>query len=116
MTSQRGAEAEARVRRLLQTRGWLVLDQNWTCRWGELDLVLVKAERLLVVEVKGRRSPAWALRAVGPLKRRRIARSIDCWRAEHPDRGATLLEVKVAVVPLRPAVGPVRWIGLEQLC
>ena len=73
-------------------------------------------ERLLVVEVKGRRSPSWALRSVDRNKRRRIARAINCWRTQYPDRGDTLLEVVIAVVPLLPAAGPVRWIGVHELC
>ena len=52
---ERGAQAEARVREHLRIRGWTLLDQNWSCRWGELDLVMSQGERLLVVEVKGRR-------------------------------------------------------------
>ena len=111
-----GAQAEAWVREQLRTRGWIVLDQNWSCRWGELDLVILRGERLLIVEVKGRRLPLRALSAVDRNKRRRIARAINCWRAQYADRGDTLLEVVIAVVPLPPAAGPVRWIGVHELC
>ena len=51
-----GAQAETRVSSLLQQQGWQLLDRNWSCRWGELDLVLHKNRQLLVVEEKGRRS------------------------------------------------------------
>ena len=40
----------------LEAQGWRLLDRNWHCRWGELDLVLERQQQLLVVEVKGRRS------------------------------------------------------------
>ena len=46
-----GAQAETRVSSLLQRQGWQLLDRNWSCRWGELDLVLHKNMQLLVVEV-----------------------------------------------------------------
>ena len=88
---------------------------NQSCRWGELDLVMTKGDRLLVVEVKGRRSTRWALAAVDRGKRRRLARAIDCWRAQHPDHAGILLEVVIAVVPLPPASGAVRWTPLEEL-
>ena len=114
-TKQWGAWAEQRVTDLLQGRGWCQLERNWVCRWGELDLVMTKGDRLLVVEVKGRRSTRWALAAVDRGKRRRLARAIDCWRAQHPDHAGTLLEVVVAVVPLPPASGAVRWTPLEEL-
>lgn len=56
MTKQQiqGDRAEEIAFKLLQRKGWVLLDRNWTCRWGELDLVLQKDQRLLVVEVKGR--------------------------------------------------------------
>ena len=46
-----GAESEAQVAVLLCCRKWRLLDCNWCCRWGELDLVLAKPQRLLMVEV-----------------------------------------------------------------
>ena len=59
MTPQeRGAAAETQVLRMLIGRGWQLLDRNWRCRWGELDLLLIKGRCLLLVEVKGRCSPA----------------------------------------------------------
>ena len=51
-TKRWGAWAEQRVTDLLQGRGWCQLERNWACRWGELDLVMTKGDRLLVVEVK----------------------------------------------------------------
>ncbi len=51
-----GGWAEQRALRLLQSRGWRLRARNWHCRWGELDLLLEKPDRLLLVEVKGRRS------------------------------------------------------------
>ena len=54
-TSPPGAQAETLVSSLLQQQGWRLLDRNWSCRWGELALVLHKNDQLLVVEAKGRR-------------------------------------------------------------
>lgn len=115
-TKQRGVWAEDRVATLLCGRGWLLLERNWCCRWGELDLVLHKNGRLLVVEVKGRRSMAWGHRSVDAAKRRRLGRAIGCWRSLHPEMADRLLQVAVALVPLPPARGAVRWYCLEQLC
>jgi hypothetical protein len=65
-TSQQraGGWAEQRALRLLQARGWILVARNWSCRWGELDLLMAKGDRLLVVEVKGRARAGldqWAL-------------------------------------------------------
>ena len=107
-----GGWAEQRALRLLRQRGWRLLDRNWRCRWGELDLVLAKKQRLLVVEVKGRRSGAdgWGVAALGARKRQRLDRAFACWQAAHADRAGDAAELVYALVPLPPARGPVRWI------
>jgi len=54
----------------------MLLDRNWSCRWGELDLVLQKDQRLLVVDVKGRTAPRHdrgGLDAFHSRKRRRLS-------------------------------------------
>ena len=33
-----GRRAESMDLNMLRRRGWRVLNQNWSCRWGELDL------------------------------------------------------------------------------
>jgi putative endonuclease len=120
--SQRWGEwAEHRAWTLLRRRGWRLLSRNWRCRWGELDLVVAKPGRLLLVEVKGRRPGGRdgegraALRAE---KRRRLARAWDCWLATHPELADLPVELVAALVPLphpgqRAGPDPVTWIRLE---
>jgi putative endonuclease len=56
---QLGAEGEARVARDYEARGYTVLERNWRCREGELDLVLRNGRTLVVCEVKTRSSAAF---------------------------------------------------------
>ena len=110
-----GGWAEQRALRLLHSRGWRLRDRNWCCRWGELDLVLDKPGRLLVVEVKGRRSgiDGWGAAALGMPKRLRLTRAFACWQAAHPVESALAAELVYALVPLPPARGSVRWIRVS---
>ena len=39
---------------MLLGHGWQALEHRWHCRWGEIDLLVAKPERLLLVEVKAR--------------------------------------------------------------
>lgn len=113
---RQGDWAEQRALRLLRHRGWRLLDRQWRCRWGELDLVLRKGQRLLLVEVKARRPGACdggGVAALGAEKRQRLARSWACWLAAHPDWQRSPVEMVAALVPLPPARLPVRWIRLE---
>lgn len=92
-----------------------MLERNWHCRWGEIDLLVYKPGRLLLVEVKGRRQcglDRWGLGALHQRKRRRIERAWHCWLAAHPAWGFCSLEVVLALVPLPPVQRPVRWIRL----
>ena len=113
-----GDWAEQRALRLLRQRGWRLLDRQWRCRWGELDLVMRKGQRLLLVEVKARRGgpggvDGGGLAALRPDKRLRLRRSWDCWLAAHPHWQGSPVEMVAALVPLPPARLPVRWIRLE---
>jgi putative endonuclease len=110
-----GGWAEQRALRLLRQRGWRLLARNWRCRWGELDLVLEKSGRLLLVEVKGRSSgvDGWGLAALSRGKRRRLERAWACWLAAHPERVIAPVQLVYALVALPPARGPVRWIRPE---
>jgi len=114
---RQGDWAEQRALRLLRQRGWRLLDRQWRCRWGELDLICGKEGRLLLVEVKARRpgsSDGGGLAALRSDKRRRLARSWDCWLAAHPDWQRSTVEMVAALATLPPARLPVRWIRLED--
>jgi putative endonuclease len=116
-TATLGRWAEQRALRLLQQRGWRLLDRNWRCRWGELDLVLCKPQRLLVVEVKGRSSlgrDGGGVAALRQAKRQRLAWSCQCWLAEQPLHQCDQLELVAALVSLPPQRRPIRWIRLND--
>ncbi|MCX5967844.1 MAG: YraN family protein [Cyanobacteria bacterium] len=114
---RQGAWAEQRVLRLLLARGWQLLDRNWRCRWGEIDLVMAKPGRLLLVEVKARQrrgADGGGRAALGPGKRLRLQRAWSCWLAAHPHWGDTPVEQVAALVTLPPARQPVFWIRIEN--
>ena len=120
MTKQQiqGCRAEEIAFQLLHRKGWVLLDRNWSCRWGELDLVLQKDQRLLIVEVKGRttrRHDRGGLDAFHSRKRRRLARAINCWRSDHPEADHHLLQVVLALVDLSGSATRVRWLAIHQL-
>jgi putative endonuclease len=108
-----GRWAEQRALRLLQERGWRLVSRNWTCRWGELDLVVCKPDRLLLVEVKGRGPLHRDGGGIGALhggKRKRLERAWSCWQAEHSHLAHQPMEFVAALVPLPPRRSPVRWV------
>jgi putative endonuclease len=82
---QLGRFGEAYAARHLVERGMVVLDRNWRCDAGEIDLVLRDGRVLVVCEVKTRSSNAYGspLEGVTPVKAERLRRLAARWLADH---------------------------------
>ena len=80
-----GRFGEAWAARHLVEQGMVLLDRNWRCDAGEIDLVLRDGRVLVVCEVKTRSSTAFGapLEAVGAVKAARLRRLAARWLAEH---------------------------------
>lgn len=80
--------------------GWRVLDRNWRCRDGEIDLVGLDGDELVVVEVKTRRSTAYGhpAEAVTRLKLARVRRLAAAWLADHDVRPSSVRVDVIAVL------------------
>jgi putative endonuclease len=72
----------------LVAQGMVLLDRNWRCDAGEIDLVLRDGAVLVVCEVKTRSSTAFGepLEAVTPVKAARLRRLAVRWVREHDCR------------------------------
>lgn len=85
-----GAAGETLAARWYQQRGYEVLDRNWRCPEGELDLVLLARDGAVVFsEVKVRSSARFGLpvEAVTPEKQRRLRRLAVQYLRAHPELG-----------------------------
>lgn len=73
-TQSSGNAAEALARKHLERQGLRLLAQNWRCRRGELDLVMLDADTVVFVEVRYRRHTAWggAVESVDARKREKL--------------------------------------------
>ena len=93
--------------RHLEQQGLEVLDRNWRCRDGELDLVVREAGTIAFVEVKTRSGLGYGepAEAVSRVKARRIHGLAARWLGEKRPRGAHDLRFDVVAV-LRTPQGP----------
>ena len=101
-----GRHGEEVAARHLTAEGMVVLDRNWRCDAGEIDIVARDGDTLVVCEVKTRSGTAYGspLEAVGDEKAARLRRLAARWLAAHPVRPAG---VRIDVVGvLRPVRGP----------
>ena len=80
-----GKWGEDQAARFLRRAGYRVLERNYSCRFGEIDLIVADREYLVFVEVKTRRSDefAEAREFVGAAKQRRIRSAASLWLSEH---------------------------------
>jgi len=102
-----GAYGEALAARYLLDAGLVLLDRNWRCDLGEVDLVLRDGRVLVFCEVKTRSSNAFGtpLEGVTERKAARLRRLAARWLADHDLRPG---EVRIDLVGvLVPARGPV---------
>jgi putative endonuclease len=79
-----GNRAEEICARKLIQRGWRILDRNWRVRLGEIDIVAMDGDSLVILEVKAhsslnRSGTTAPVMAVGPQKQRRLRRLASAW-------------------------------------
>lgn len=87
-----GVAGEVAAAEWYEAAGFSVLDRNWRCRDGELDLVLGVPGLVVFCEVKTRTSNAFGVpaSAVTPTKQRRIRHLAMRWLDEHDVRARQL--------------------------
>ncbi|MFZ2503555.1 MAG: YraN family protein [Nocardioides sp.] len=81
-----GAYGERLAATHLSDQGMVVLERNFRCTAGEIDLVLRQGETLVICEVKTRTSEACGspLEAVDEHKHARLRRLAALWLEAHP--------------------------------
>lgn len=83
---RRGNWGEAVVIAYLRQRGWNILEANFRCRFGEIDLIAENGRYLAFVEVKLRRDDdfAAARESVTKSKQRKIRTTAQFYLQWHP--------------------------------
>jgi len=92
-----GRYGESVAARALVDRGMVLIDRNWRCPEGEIDLVLRDGDALVVCEVKTRTDEAFGhpLEAVTDEKAHRLGRLAARWVEAHDVRPA---EIRIDMV------------------
>lgn len=84
-----GRRGEDAASHWYEVSGYRILDRNWRCEHGELDLVVGRDSTVVFVEVKARSSGRYGsgFDAVGSAKQRRLRRLAAAWLAERRRQG-----------------------------
>lgn len=80
-----GKRGEIVAAESLRQKGYRILERNYRCKIGEIDIVAEKDGRLLFIEIKTRRSDHYGLpqEAVHPIKQKKILRTAEWYLKEH---------------------------------
>jgi len=94
-----GRAGEEQAALYLTNLGYRILDRNWRCVQGEIDLVAAHGRDLVVVEVKTRSalSHGHPLEAVDARKLRRLWQLGHAWATAHPEQ-STRMSIRIDAI------------------
>jgi len=97
-----GDAGERHAARVLAARGWRILDRQWRGEAGEIDLVALDGDVLVLVEVKTRRGDRFgaAEEAVSPAKAARLLALGEEYVAAHPEHSERVWRIDLVAITL----------------
>ena len=97
---QIGSEYETRAAQYMQDQGMEILERNYRCRQGEIDIIAREEGYLLFVEVKYRKDlqKGYPAEAVTPAKQKRIRQAARYYLYEHHMPEETPVRFDVAAI------------------
>lgn len=108
-----GREAETRALQHLQQQGLQLIAQNWLCKRGELDLVMLDGDTVVFVEVRYRRHSAWggALESVDFRKQQKLVLAAQLFLQSETQWADAACRFDVVAIEGDPRGGPpLSWI------
>ena len=98
----RGAAAEGLAARFLVARGLVIVQRNYRCRGGEIDLIARDGTTLVFVEVRTRRGayPGMAALSITRTKARKLLVAVERYIEQHPDAADMPLRIDVVAIEL----------------
>lgn len=107
----------------LLAAGYTVLERNWRCPIGEIDIVARHGNTVVVIEVKTRSGVGYGhpLDAVTPRKLARLRRLAAAWCAAHPeavapDGGREPRALRIDVIGVIASRDGIALDHLQQVC
>ena len=95
-----GHKYEDKAADYLEEKGFIVLERNFRCRQGEIDLIGLHENCLVFVEVKYRKNVSAGApeEAVGQAKQSKICMVSDYYRMTHPQNGGRQIRYDVIAI------------------
>lgn len=83
--NNKGDEGELLAQRALEKKGYRLIQRNYSCKMGEIDLVMMHKKRLVFVEVKARKDNAYyrPIEAITPSKLKKLYRTAQLYLMQY---------------------------------
>lgn len=103
-----GSEAEQIAATYLQQKGLILLETNYRCRFGEVDLIMRDGNTLAFVEVRLRSNASFggAGTSITGAKQQKLARTAEHYLQKH---GMTSCRFD-AILMSKPSIDNIEWI------
>lgn len=90
-----GQKAEDAAAAMLQQQGLVLIERNFSCKTGELDLIFKDQETLVFVEVRFRKNQLFggALASVTPAKQQKLQRAANFYLSRWQNQPACRFDV-----------------------
>ncbi len=112
-SAQSGKDAELHALNYLQQQGLRLLAQNWLCKRGELDLVMLDGDTVVFVEVRYRRHSGWggAMESVDFRKQEKLITAAQLFLQQEPQWADHPCRFDVIAVDGDPGKSaPLKWL------
>lgn len=85
--TSKGNDAEQRAATFLQQHNLVLLEKNYRCRFGEIDLIMRDDDTVVFIEVRMRTNPHYggAAASITPTKQTKLIRAARHYLAAHDD-------------------------------
>ncbi|MEY2831170.1 MAG: hypothetical protein RLZZ574_428 [Cyanobacteriota bacterium] len=102
-----GTLGEQLIGRWLQLDNYELLEYNWRCRWGEIDLIAQDkiSQAIAFVEVKTRSAYNWdadGLLAINAIKQQKLIQTASLFLSKHPSLAEFPCRFDVGLVSYQP--------------
>ncbi|MDO6512856.1 MULTISPECIES: YraN family protein [unclassified Neptuniibacter] len=81
-----GKDAEKQAEKFLQTQRLKLLNRNFSCRFGEIDLIMQDGQTIVFIEVRYRNTKRYggAAASVTPTKQAKIIKAAQLYLSQQP--------------------------------
>lgn len=112
-TERKGEWGERKAANYLRLKGYRILERNYSCRMGEVDIIASKGEFVVFVEVKLRKNAdfAQAREFVTRSKQSRIITTAQIWLSQNE----TELQPRFDVIEIYAPEGIARRVHIEHI-